>query len=115
MALRDLRALLQMTPMSYWATPTLIGLGLAASLAETLGISRVALFLFWPWDAPTKPARPEAWVGAFPEQIAARVGGGVPLACLIFQLIVLRGLLALAYISSAISGRISEAARNPPP
>jgi hypothetical protein len=40
MAPRDLRALLQMTPMPYWATTTLIGLGLAASLAETLGISR---------------------------------------------------------------------------
>jgi hypothetical protein len=42
MALRDLRALLQMTPMPYWATPTLIGLGLAASLAETLCIRPAA-------------------------------------------------------------------------
>ena len=46
MSLRDLRALLQMTPMPYWATPTLIGLGLAASLAETFGISLVVLFLY---------------------------------------------------------------------
>jgi hypothetical protein len=48
MAHRDVRALLQMTPMPYWATTTLIGLGLAASLAETLGISRA--WLRW-WDS----------------------------------------------------------------
>ena len=115
MALRDLRALLQMTPMSYWATPTLIGLGLAASLAETLGISLVVLFLYSAMGRADQLGATGGVVGAFLDQIAARVGGGVPLACLIFQLIVLRGLLALAYISSAISGRISEAARNPPP
>jgi hypothetical protein len=34
MALRDLRALLQMTPMPYWAMPTLIGLGLASRMDE---------------------------------------------------------------------------------
>lgn len=42
----DIRAPLQMTPLPSWATPTLIGLGLAASLAQTLGISLVVLFLY---------------------------------------------------------------------
>jgi hypothetical protein len=53
---RDLRALLQMTPMPYWATTTLIGLGLAASLAETLGISRrrPARLLDLPADCPAR-------------------------------------------------------------
>lgn len=111
MDFRDLRVLLRMTPP--WATPTLIGLGLAASVAETLGVSLVVLFLYSAMGRLDQAGAIGGAVGALLHQIAARVGRGGLLAC-IFLLIVLRGLLGFAYsvISSAVSGRISEAARN---
>ena len=114
LVLRDLRALLQMTPMPYWVTLAVIGLGLAASLAETLGISLVVLFLYSAMGQSGHVGATGGVLGGFLDQIAARGGGSVGLAFLIFLLIVLRGLLALAYnaISAGVSDRISEAARN---
>jgi hypothetical protein len=45
-ALDHLSALLRLTPKPAWATPLLIVLGLAASLAETLGITLIVAFLY---------------------------------------------------------------------
>lgn len=103
-----------MTPLPAWATPALIGLGLAASLAETLGISLVILFLYSAMGLPDRVRATGGIMGTFLEQVTAHISGGVPLAALIFLLIALRCLLSLAHstISYAISGRITEAARN---
>jgi ABC-type multidrug transport system fused ATPase/permease subunit len=92
----------------------MIVLGLAASFAETLGISLVILFLYSAMNRIDQAKATGGILGAFMDEISSRFGGGIPLASLIFLLIVLRGLLALAYslISAAVSSRISEAARN---
>jgi ABC-type multidrug transport system fused ATPase/permease subunit len=113
-ALRDLRALLRITPIPIWTTPTLIGLGLAASFAETLGISLVVLFLYSAMGQADQASATGGVLGVFMSEIAPRLGGGIPLASLIFLLIIMRGLLALAYglISARVSSRISEIARN---
>jgi len=115
MALRDLRALLQMTPMPYWATPTLIGLGLAASLAETLGISFVVIFLYSAMGRADQARATGGVVGAFLDQIAARVGGGVALACLIFLRSSCAASLRSPTVSSAPRSAVESARRRAMP
>src|SRR5258707_14999335 len=45
-ALAELLRLLKVTPLPRWATPLLIVVGLASSLAETVGITLVLLFFY---------------------------------------------------------------------
>ena len=45
-ALDHLDALLRLAPKPVWATPALVALGLAASLAETLGITLIVAFVY---------------------------------------------------------------------
>lgn len=114
-ALQHLRALLRLTPKPAWATPLLIALGLATSLAETLGITLIVAFLY---AVLGQSGDATAAVGGLLGQalLHARTAFGSPalMALGILALIVARAVLA--YVNRAISAdigeRISEAVRN---
>ena len=112
--LRDLRALLDIVPAARRAAPLLIFLGLAASLAETIGISLVILFLYVTMGRLGSGNGMTRMFGPAAEWAMHLLGGTAPLAVAIFALIVLRGWIAYWYsrISAALSAQISEAARN---
>jgi ABC-type multidrug transport system fused ATPase/permease subunit len=115
LALEHLSALLRRLPKPAWATPVLITLGLATSLAETLGITLIVAFLY---SALGQPGDAVAVVGGLLGQALDRASAVLPSPALmalgILALIVARA--GLAYVNRAISAevgeRISEAARN---
>ena len=112
--LRDLRTLLEIVPAARRAAPLLIFLGLAASLAETIGISLVILFLYVTMGRLGSGNGAARMFGSAAEWAMHLLGGTAPLAVAIFALIVLRGWIAYWYsrISAELSAQISEAARN---
>lgn len=114
LTLRDLWALLEMIPVARRRMPFLVLLGLVASLAETMGISLVILFLYAALGQLDQPEGVARTFGDAALWVIQTVGGPVQLAAAIFALIILRGIVAYAYnrISSALSARISETARN---
>ena len=114
-ALEHLSVLLGLTPKPFWATPVLIGLGLATSLAETMGITLIVAFLY---SALGQTGDAAAAVGGLLGQaleLARSVfGSPAPMALSILLLIVVRALLEYANhaITAKISEHISESARN---
>jgi hypothetical protein len=56
LAFEHLSVLLRMSPKPGWATPVLIALGLATSLAETLGITLIVAFLYSALGQPSDAA-----------------------------------------------------------
>jgi ABC-type multidrug transport system fused ATPase/permease subunit len=114
-ALDHLRALLRMAAKPAWSTPVLIALGLATSLAETLGITLIVAFLY---SAMGQTADAAAAAGGMLGQALTRARGifGSPakLALGILLLIVARAALSYANrgLNARISEQISEAARN---
>jgi ABC-type multidrug transport system fused ATPase/permease subunit len=114
-ALDHLRALLQMAPKPAWATPALIALGLATSLAETLGITLIVAFLY---SAMGQTADATAAVGGMLGEALARARGvfGSPTKMALGILLLIMARAALAYanrsLNARISEQISEAARN---
>lgn len=114
-ALENLRALLRFAPKPAWATPTLIVLGLASSLAETLGITLIVAFLY---AAMGQDAQAAAGVGGWLGEGLARLrelfGSPVRLALAILLLILARAGLSFLNRSLAerVSEQIAEAARN---
>jgi ABC-type multidrug transport system fused ATPase/permease subunit len=114
-AIDHLRALLRTAPKPAWATPLLIALGLATSLAETLGITLIVAFLY---SAMGQTADATAAVGGMLGEALARARGvfGSPtkMALGILLLIVARAGLSYANraLAARISEQISEAARN---
>jgi ABC-type multidrug transport system fused ATPase/permease subunit len=111
--IKDLMAVLRLTPHNGRATSSLVVLGLAASLAETFGITLVIFFIYSALGQSTEAA---VFGGIF-DLILAKIprwAGPGSLATLILLLIVARGLVAFAYtvISASISSRVSERVRN---
>ncbi len=104
-----------MAPKPAWATPALITLGLATSLAETLGITLIVAFLY---SAMGQTADASAAVGGLLGQALERArdvfGSPAQMALGILLLIVARAALAYANraLSAQVSEHISEAARN---
>jgi ABC-type multidrug transport system fused ATPase/permease subunit len=115
LALEHLSALLRLLPKPAWATPVLIALGLATSLAETLGITLIVAFLY---SALGQSGDAAAVVGGLLGQALDRASAVLPSPALmalgILVLIVARAGLAYANraISAEVGERISEAARN---
>lgn len=109
---KDLALLLRMIGKPAWATPVLIGLGLASSFAETIGISLILLFLYS--MTGHIGAQDNGVIGIVFTQAAAWIGGTARLSILILALIVARGVLTMVYdrITFNISETISERARN---
>ncbi|WP_150290576.1 ABC transporter ATP-binding protein [Sphingobium estronivorans] len=112
-SLSDLHRLLAMVGKPRWATPTLIILGLISSLAETVGITLILLFLYTA-SGQVAAAEGDGLVGQVLRDAVNWFGSSTELALLILVMIVARGMLALVYtrISSTIGEHISEAVRN---
>lgn len=114
-ALDHLSALLRLTPKPAWATPVLIVLGLATSLAETLGITLIVAFLY---SALGQTGDAAAAVGGLLGQALQRArdffGSPASMALGILLLILARAGLAYANraISADIGEHINEAVRN---
>ena len=114
-ALDHLSALLRLTPKPAWATPLLIVLGLAASLAETLGITLVVAFLYSALDQTGDVAMA---VGGVFGQALQRARGffGSPTLMALGILLLILARAGLAYANRAINAdigeHISEAVRN---
>jgi ABC-type multidrug transport system fused ATPase/permease subunit len=112
-AFGHLRRLLRIAQQPRWATPVLIGLGLATSLAETLGITLVIVFLYAAMGQPDAAAAVGGLLGQALAQ-ARGIGSPALLAGGIGVLIVARA--ALSYANRVINGnvgeRINETSRN---
>lgn len=114
-ALKHLRALLRLTPIPPWATPVLITLGLATSLAETMGITLIVAFVYAALgQSGEATAAVGGLLGRALDHALAVFGSPVLMALGILLLILGRALLAYTnlVISARISERISEEVRN---
>lgn len=113
-ALYILHQLLRLTSTPRYSTPVMIILGLLSSLAETLGVSLVVLFIYSAMGETRLGETTGGLFGVFLDQIASNLGGSTTLAFVLFLLIVARGLLGLAYslFCTAIGQHISECVRN---
>ena len=111
--LNDLHRLLAIIGKPRWATPTLILLGLISSLAETVGITLILLFLYTA-SGQVAAAEGDGLVGQILRDAVNWIGSTTELALLILVMIVARGILALAYtrVSASIGEAISESTRN---
>ena len=112
----ELRRLFRLAAPQAWAAPLLVALGLAASLAETLGITLVVVFLY---VAMGRGAEAPA-TGGLLDSVFAVVrthlgdGGSLAVASLVFVLIAAKATLAFAYtlVSARVRNRLSEVVRN---
>jgi ABC-type multidrug transport system fused ATPase/permease subunit len=110
-AFRDLMRVLQIVGKPAWATPVLIGVGLASSFAETIGITLILLFLY---AVTGHTANTSGLLGMAVGRASHIFGSTSKLAWLILAMIVARGALAMLYnrISTNIAAGISERTRN---
>jgi ABC-type multidrug transport system fused ATPase/permease subunit len=113
-ALDHLAKLLKIAPKPAWATPALVALGLAASFAETLGITLIILFFYLAMGQADGAASLGGILGQVLSQASSWFTSSTELASVILLLIVARGALAFgnAMITAYVSERISEKARN---
>jgi ABC-type multidrug transport system fused ATPase/permease subunit len=113
-ALEHLQALLRLAPPPAWATPALIALGLAASVAETLGITLVIAFLYAALGQADLSSTVGGRLGELLVPVRRWFGSPALLALAILLLILLRAALGFAnrVVSAMVGERISEAARN---
>ena len=112
-SIQALRHLLRLGAIPAWCTPAMVVLGVLTSLAETLGVSLVVMFLQAILGGPSQSAG-LGWLAAVLNRLPFNPWDGRLLAVIIFALVVVRGALGLFYnlLSAGISQRISEAARN---
>jgi ABC-type multidrug transport system fused ATPase/permease subunit len=112
------RRLLRLAAPQAWAAPMLVALGFAASLAETIGITLVVVFLYAAIgqgvDAPSAGG-PLDWVfAAVRTHLGHDDGGTIAIAGVIFALIAAKAGLGLTYsvVSARVRHRLSEVVRN---
>lgn len=113
-ALAVLWQLLQVTPLPRWATPLLIVLGLASSLAETVGITLVLLFFYLAMGQTELASSTSGLLGNALQHAINWLHGTIETAIVVLLLIVARGALAFAnaLITARVGERINEFARN---
>jgi ABC-type multidrug transport system fused ATPase/permease subunit len=114
-ALEHLRALLRIAPKPAWATPALVTLGLATSLAETLGVTLIVAFLYAAMGQSAEASQAVGgWLGAGLARAQGLFGSPSRMALAILVLILARAGLSHAnrLLSSRIGESINEAARN---
>jgi ABC-type multidrug transport system fused ATPase/permease subunit len=114
-ALGHLRALLREAETPGWATPAVIGVGLATSLAETLGITLIVAFLYAAMDQGAEAAAEVGgWLGEAMKRTLGWLGSPSTLAMAILLLILARAALSHfnRMLAARISEQINEAARN---
>ncbi len=108
------REVLRLSPAHAWLLPLLVALGLAASLAESLGISLIVLFLYSAMDRAGEAAAASGIIGDAFAMVMAKTGGGATLAVLILGMVLANIALTFIYalISAAARYRLSEKVRN---
>ena len=114
-ALDHLDALLRLAPKPVWATPALVALGLAASLAETLGITMIVAFVYSAMGSSEQAAYASGGVlGPMLAYAHGLFGSPARMALAILLLILARAALVHTHraISAQVGERISETARN---
>jgi ABC-type multidrug transport system fused ATPase/permease subunit len=114
-ALKHLAALLRLTPKPAWGTPVLISIGLATSLAETLGITLIVAFVFVALGQTGEATEAVGGLlGQALDRALAVFGSPTLMALGILLLILGRAIMSYANqaLSATISERISEALRN---
>ncbi|WP_249144772.1 ABC transporter ATP-binding protein [Bradyrhizobium lablabi] len=113
-ALAELWRLLKVAPLPRWATPTLIVLGLASSLAETVGITLVLLFFYLAMGQVELATSTSGVLGDALRHATGWFHSSTETALVVLLLIVIRGALAFAntLISAHVGEQINEVARN---
>jgi ABC-type multidrug transport system fused ATPase/permease subunit len=114
-ALGHLRALLREANTPAWATPAVIAVGLATSLAETLGITLIVAFLYAAMgQGSDATAAVGGWLGDGLARAREIFGSPARLALAILLLILARAGLSHfnRMLGARISEQINEAARN---
>jgi ABC-type multidrug transport system fused ATPase/permease subunit len=103
----ELRALLRLTDHPPWATPTLVALGLATSLAETLGITLIVAFLYAAMGQGAEAtATVGGWLGAALTRAEQSLGSPLRMALAILLLILLRA--GLSHANRSLNERLGE-------
>src|SRR5205807_649056 len=113
-ALAELFRLLKVAPLPRWATPVLIVLGLASSLAETVGITLVLLFFYLAMGQLELATSTSGLLGDALRHATNWFHSSTETAFVVFLLIVARGALSFAntLISARVGEQINEVARN---
>jgi ABC-type multidrug transport system fused ATPase/permease subunit len=105
-ALAELFRLLKVVPLPRWATPALIALGLAASLAETVGITLVLLFFYFAMGQVELATSTGGLLGEALRHSTSWFHSSTEMAVVLLLLIVARG--ALSFVNTLISARVGE-------
>ena len=106
--------LLALIPRPRWAAPTLVSLGICASLAEAVGIMLIPLFFYSMMNQLNFLAENGGPLGMMLRYAMRRFHNSREIALIFLLLIVLRGILAYAYglATASISERISQITRD---
>ncbi len=107
-------ALLRFSPTHARLIPLLVAIGLAASLAESFGVSLVVLLFYSLTGRAAEAAAASGILGRAFAAVIEEIGGGAMLAAAIFGLIAANAALRLGngLIAASIRYRLCEAARN---
>lgn len=113
-ALAELWRLFKVAPLPRWATPALIVLGLASSLAETVGITLVLLFFYLAMGQVELATSTSGILGDALRHATSWFHNSTETALVVLLLIIVRGALAFAntLISARVGEQINEVARN---
>ncbi|QOZ24914.1 ABC transporter ATP-binding protein [Bradyrhizobium sp. CCBAU 51753] len=113
-ALAELWRLLKVAPLPRWATPLLIALGVASSLAETVGITLVLLFFYLAMGQVELATSTSGVLGDALRHATGWFHSSTETALVVLLLIIVRGALAFAntLISAHVGEQINEIARN---
>ncbi|WP_245509152.1 ABC transporter ATP-binding protein [Bradyrhizobium zhanjiangense] len=102
----ELFKLLKLAPLPRWVTPALIVLGLASSLAETVGITLVLLFFYLAMGQVELATSTSGLLGEALRYAVNWFHSSTETAVVLLFLIVARG--ALSFINTLISARVGE-------
>ncbi|WP_245328855.1 ABC transporter ATP-binding protein [Bradyrhizobium centrolobii] len=110
----ELWRLFKVAPLPRWATPVLIVLGLASSLAETVGITLVLLFFYLAMGQVELATSASGILGDALGHATNWFHNSTETALVVLLLIIVRGALAIAntLISAHVGEQINEVARN---
>lgn len=113
-ALADLVHLLCLTPRPWHATSLLVLLGLAASFAESLGLTLILVFVYSAMGQAHVVSEAGGLIGEVMHLSNQYLSGPYYLAAVILALITLRGLLSYinGHFGATVSAKISESAMN---
>lgn len=113
-AVTELLRLLKMAHLPGWVTPLQVAVGLASSLAETVGITLVLLFFYLAMGQVELATSTGGILGEALRHVTLWLDGPIATAAAVLTLIVVRGALAFAHslISARIGEQINEFSRN---